>query len=119
MNKRARATVMELAHSSDQPRRNGDVKLLLADTLIMSGVQPKRLIRIAEVSAKTTLSTSTIYKHIREGTFPRGRRIGNQGVAWLESDVDEWMDSLPEADLDDWLTPERKKDLQEKRKAAR
>ena len=108
MNKQARATVAELAHSSDGPRRNGDVKLLLADTLVMSGAQPKRLIRRAEVEAKTTLSSSTIYKGIREGTFPRGRRIGNQGVVWLESEIDEWMDSLPEADPDDWLTPERK-----------
>lgn len=79
--------------------------------------RPKRFIRIAEIKARTTLSTSTIYAKIRAGEFPRGRRIGGMSVAWLESDVDEWMDSQPEADMDDWLTPERKTDLAQKRKA--
>ena len=71
-------------------------------------LKPKRFIRIAEVVAKTTLSQSTIYKGIREGTFPRAHRIGGQAVAWLESDVDEWMDSQPEADPADWHTPKRR-----------
>lgn len=78
-----------------------------------------RLLRIKAVCEKTTLSSSTIYKGIREGTFPRGRRIGGggQAVAWLESEIVEWMERQPEANLDDWLTPDRKAGLQAARRA--
>ena len=78
-----------------------------------------RLLRIKAVCEKTTLSPSTIYKRIREGTFPRGRRIGSQAVAWLESDIVEWLEREPEADPDDWLTPERKAGLRASRETAR
>ena len=71
--------------------------------------KPKRLIRIREVMAKVTLSQSTIYKGIREGTFPKGRRIGGQAVAWIESDVDDWIDRQAEADPEDWHTPMRRR----------
>ena len=68
-----------------------------------------RLLRIQAVCEKTTLSRSTIYAKIRAGTFPRGRRIGGQAVAWLESEIDEWIANLPEADPADWHTPLRRK----------
>ena len=68
-----------------------------------------RLLRIKAVNEKTTLSTSTIYGMIRAGTFPRARRIGGQAVAWLESDIDEWMANQPEANPDDWHTPLRRR----------
>ena len=68
-------------------------------------VDNKRLICIAEVRQKTTLSTSSIYAKIRAGTFPKSRRIGQQSVAWLESEVDAWIDSQPvtdTADMQNW-----------------
>ena len=77
-----------------------------------------RLLRIRDVCERTTLSQSSLYAKIRADEFPRGRRIGSAAVAWLESDIVAWMQNQPEAELDDWLTPERKKDLEEKRKAA-
>ena len=77
-----------------------------------------RLLRIRDVCERTTLSQSSLYAKIRADEFPRGRRIGSASVAWLESDIVAWMQCQPEADLDDWLTPDRKKDLEEKRKSA-
>ena len=79
-----------------------------------------RLLRIKAVCEQTTLSSSTIYARIRAGEFPRGRRIGGggQAVAWLESEIVEWMERQPEADPDDWLTPERKAGLRASRGAA-
>ena len=74
----------------------------------MSNAKPKQLIRIREVMAKVTLSQSTIYKFIREGTFPKGRRIGGQAVAWIESEIDEWIEAQAEADPADWHTPKRR-----------
>jgi len=74
-----------------------------------------QLLRIRDVCARTTLSQGTIYKRIREGTFPRGKRLGGQAVAWLESDVDEWIGQQLEADPDDWLTPDRKAKMESAR----
>ena len=68
----------------------------------MNDKTQKRFLRRNEVVAKTTLSPSTIYALIRRGAFPPSRRISGQAVAWLESEVDEWMDSRPEADPADW-----------------
>ena len=55
------------------------------------------------VEAKTGLGTSTLYKLVREGRFPRGRRVpGAPGVVvWVVSEVQAWLDALPEADPHD------------------
>ena len=61
----------------------------------------KRLLRRPEVEEITGLSTSVIYRQMREGRFPRPRRIGageNGAVGWLMSDIDEWMTKLPVAE---------------------
>lgn len=55
--------------------------------------KPKRLIRLAEVKNKVGLSRSTIYLRIERGTFPTPISIGGGRVAWLESEVDEWIDN--------------------------
>ena len=58
--------------------------------------EPDRFLRRAEVEAMTSMSTSRIYGH-----FPRPRRIGaarNGVVAWLLSEVREWMATRPIAD---------------------
>ena len=50
-----------------------------------------RLIKLKEVMAKTSLGHSSIYKFISEGTFPKQVSLGAKSVAWLESEVDEWI----------------------------
>lgn len=52
-----------------------------------------RFLRLNAVLDKTGLSRSTLYRKIEEGTFPKQITIGARCVAWLESDVDEWMRS--------------------------
>lgn len=51
------------------------------------------LLRIAEVKARTTLSSATIYRKIAKGTFPVSIRISVGLVAWRESDIDAWMEN--------------------------
>ena len=51
-----------------------------------------QLLRIAEVSKKTTLAKSTIWLKISQGDFIRPTRIGGISV-WKESDVDDWIES--------------------------
>ncbi|MEZ7279727.1 AlpA family transcriptional regulator [Pseudoalteromonas sp. 68 DY56-GL68] len=50
-----------------------------------------RLIKLKEVMAKTSLGHSSIYKFIAEGSFPKQVSLGAKSVAWVESEVDEWI----------------------------
>lgn len=50
-----------------------------------------RLLRRAEVEHKTGLSRSAIYNAIRNGTFPEPVQLGNCSVAWLCSEIDQWI----------------------------
>lgn len=62
---------------------------------------PDRFLRRAEVEAMTSMSTSRLYAAMREGNFPRPRRIGatpNGAVAWLLSDVVKWIETRPIAE---------------------
>ncbi|MBF8725467.1 helix-turn-helix transcriptional regulator [Pseudomonas putida] len=55
-----------------------------------------RFMRINEVIAVTGLGRNTIYRRMREGTFPKQIRLGPNSVAWLESSISAWMSSLVE-----------------------
>jgi prophage regulatory protein len=52
-----------------------------------------KLIRIEAVMDKTSLAMSTIYKKMKEGTFPRNVNLGRT-ACWLESEIDEYILSL-------------------------
>jgi prophage regulatory protein len=43
------------------------------------------------VVARTSLSRSTIYRKIAEGSFPPQIRISNNGTGWRESDINRWI----------------------------
>lgn len=50
-----------------------------------------RLIRKKEVCHLTGLSESSIYDYIRNGLFPDRISLGGRSVAWVESEVLEWV----------------------------
>ena len=50
-----------------------------------------RLIRRKEVQSKTGLGASSIYAMMQQGTFPKAVSISERRVAWIESDVDQWI----------------------------
>ena len=50
-----------------------------------------RLIRRKEVQAKTGLGASSIYAMMQQGTFPKAVNISERRVAWIESDIDQWI----------------------------
>lgn len=52
----------------------------------------KRLLRLPDVINKTGFKKSWIYQLISEGKFPKQIKLGDRSVAWLESEVDEWID---------------------------
>lgn len=54
----------------------------------------RRFIRFSKVKEITSLSSSEIYRRIANGSFPRQVHLGPKSVAWLESDIFSWMDTL-------------------------
>ena len=56
--------------------------------------RPKRFLSKLQVLDKTGRSYPSIWAWMQAGTFPRAREVNNEPV-WLESEVDDWMDSRP------------------------
>jgi prophage regulatory protein len=52
-----------------------------------------RLIKMTEVVHSTSLARSTIYKYIAANTFPKPVPLGGRAVAWVQAEVDAWIDS--------------------------
>ncbi|WP_289118183.1 AlpA family transcriptional regulator [uncultured Idiomarina sp.] len=50
-----------------------------------------RFLRINEVRERIGLGRTSIYKMVNEGTFPKPVRVLGKKVAWVDSEVDEWM----------------------------
>ena len=49
-------------------------------------------IKLPEVKRRTTLSTTEIYRRLEAGSFPKQIRLGAKSVAWLEHEVQAWID---------------------------
>lgn len=49
-----------------------------------------KFIKLREIKAQTTLSTSEIYRRIAAGTFPRQVMLGPKSVVWIEAEVLAW-----------------------------
>jgi prophage regulatory protein len=52
-----------------------------------------RFIRLPEVIRRTSHSRSSIYQLIGRGEFPRPIRIGLRSVAWVECDIDGYIEA--------------------------
>lgn len=50
-----------------------------------------RFLTLPQVKERVPKGTTTIYRWIREGRFPRPHAIGPGSVAWLEREIDAWM----------------------------
>lgn len=50
-----------------------------------------QLLRLKQVEAKTGIKRSQIYLYMQSGRFPHSIKIGPASVAWLESEIDEWI----------------------------
>lgn len=60
-----------------------------------------KLIKIKEVMRQTSLARSTIYKYISEGAFPQPVKLGVRMVAWIDSEVEDWIrDKVQSRDRD-------------------
>ncbi|WP_063942704.1 helix-turn-helix transcriptional regulator [Enterobacter bugandensis] len=50
-----------------------------------------RLIKMPEVMRRTGNGKAWIYRLISQGQFPRPVKVGARAVAFVESEVDEWI----------------------------
>ncbi|MDI3365045.1 MULTISPECIES: AlpA family transcriptional regulator [Pantoea] len=57
-------------------------------------ISNKKLIRLSAVINKTGYSKSWIYKLIRRKQFPQPIKIGCRAVAFIEGEIDEWIEML-------------------------
>ncbi|MEZ8402687.1 AlpA family phage regulatory protein [Vibrio splendidus] len=53
-----------------------------------------RLIRLTEVRNLTALSRSAIYRKMKAKEFPQTVNLSDRSVAWVESEVIAWIESL-------------------------
>ena len=51
-----------------------------------------KLLKIKKVSQITGLGRSTIYGRVAEGTFPKPIKIGQRSSAWLDSEIQNWIE---------------------------
>ena len=54
-------------------------------------MEQNKLLRIADVSNKTTLAKSTIWLKMSQGKFPKPTKISDSINVWRESDIDAWI----------------------------
>lgn len=73
----------------------GHVTRILVEKVAMTD----NLLRLREVSTRTGLARSTIYKLMGLGRFPAQKRLTESCVAWLQSDIDRWIDERPSGKL--------------------
>ena len=56
-----------------------------------------KILRIKQVINVTGLAESTIYKKILLKEFPKSISLGGKSVGWLESDIQQWIESRIQA----------------------
>ena len=57
----------------------------------------RRLIRLHDVMARTGLSKTTIWRHIRSGEFPKSVNLTSGTVGWVEEEINDWIDARIDA----------------------
>lgn len=53
----------------------------------------KNLLRLPQVEAATGYKRSTIYRLIQEHRFPAPISLGERASAWIETEINEWIDA--------------------------
>ena len=78
------------------------------DKLAQTTEKPKhRFIRLNEVLSRTGYGRTSIYRKMEDGSFPKSVKLGgppkdpsifdSRAVAWIEDEVDQWVDARIEA----------------------
>lgn len=57
----------------------------------------KRFIRLPEVLNRTGLCKAWIYRLISRNEFPAPVKLGERAIAFVESEIDEWIEKIIQA----------------------
>ena len=64
----------------------------LSTALTATAGRPKTFLRLPKVKSRVGYSRASIYRKISEDKFPKPYDLGGgRAVAWLESDIDAWI----------------------------
>lgn len=50
-----------------------------------------KILRKPAVLERCGFGTTTLYKFMNEGAFPKAVRLGERAVGWIETEVDDWL----------------------------
>ena len=65
-------------------------------------IKPMRFLRLPQVQKITGLSRSSIYLMMASKQFPKQISLsGNRSVAWIEQEIETWMNSRIDASRND------------------
>mgnify|MGYP001165481760 CR=1 FL=1 len=53
----------------------------------------KKIIKINAVKQQTHLSVASIYRLAKQGDFPKPIKLGVKASGWLQSEIDDWIQS--------------------------
>lgn len=53
--------------------------------------KPVAVLNRKEVERRTTLARTTIYRKIKENTFPKQIQVSDNRVGWPESEIDRYL----------------------------
>ena len=53
--------------------------------------EPERILRMRTVLQRIGLSRSTVYRKMKEGTFPSQVRLSEHCSGWRESEINRWI----------------------------
>ncbi len=60
-----------------------------------------QILKLKEISSLTKLSSSTIYRLVQAGEFPKPIKLAAHASGWLESDIEDWIQARQKARFDE------------------
>ena len=51
-----------------------------------------KVIKLSEVKQITTLSTASIYRQIKDKSFPKQIKLGERSSAWFYEEIIQWLE---------------------------
>ena len=68
-------------------------RTILPVNFIKGGSAMNSLNKLPQVLAKTGLSKSLLYALAQKGEFPKPIKLSERSSAWVESEVNDWIDA--------------------------
>jgi len=73
------------------PAANAGATSTGSSSTVASSVGSLRIARVGEVTARTGLSRTTLWRLERRGAFPARRQLSPGTVGWIAGEVEDWI----------------------------